>query len=279
MSTPRGYSGSGKKTRLWGMVVQKPRMKIKGTIVVLAMGMSLLTALLAGGIVLQSRDYHSAETAGVAPDQFVIDVQQETGSWDAIKPAAPSHEQQRAADSLLERLDEAGNPSSGEDAGIYPEDDPFAYLTLEEFGAVTGPNKVNGMETGVLPEDDTYTYSDLSESASVIQRLERQIDSLLSEAARDPSRTTPSLNREIERLDDQIDMLRFNAMKDTSGGSPSYHAQRAADSLQARLEGKINSMLAEAREDPTTNPSQLDRELRRLDYQIDMLRLAAMERQ
>jgi quercetin dioxygenase-like cupin family protein len=45
-----------------------------------------------------------------------------------------------------------------------------------------------------------------------------------------------------------------------------------------RLEGEISALLAEARQESTTNSSQLDRESRRLDYQIDMLRLADMQR-
>jgi hypothetical protein len=238
MATLKGPSRAEKKTRLWGMVVQKPRMKIKGTIVVLAMGMSLLTALLVGGIVLQSRDYHSAETAGVAPDQLVIDVQQETGSWDAIKPAAAP---------LTSYSEAAINESSGETlrmreklrAADREEDyqEMVRYWNrLKRDAAVGTTSKSNLQEAVILPEDDTYTYSDLSEAASVIERLERQLDSLLADAARDPSGITPSLSREIERLDTQIDIMRFNAMKDTSGGSPSYHAQRAADSLEERLE-------------------------------------------
>jgi hypothetical protein len=44
-----------------------------------------------------------------------------------------------------------------------------------------------------------------------IKHLESQIASLLADAARDPSRNTPQLNREIERLDYQIDRLRQRA--------------------------------------------------------------------
>ena len=79
-----------------------------------------------------------------------------------------------------------------------------------------------------------------------IERLESQVDGILADAAGNHSKNTPSLNREIERLDDQIDMLRFNAMKDTSGGSPSYEQQRAADSLEERLEvQRVQKMMLE----------------------------------
>jgi hypothetical protein len=44
-----------------------------------------------------------------------------------------------------------------------------------------------------------------------------------------------------------------------------------------RLQGEINALLAQAREDPSTDSLELDRDLRNLHYRIDMLRLAAME--
>jgi hypothetical protein len=53
-----------------------------------------------------------------------------------------------------------------------------------------------------------------------IKRLEQQLDAMLVEAARDPSRNTPLFNREIERLDDQIEMIRLHAIKDASVGTP-----------------------------------------------------------
>ena len=40
-----------------------------------------------------------------------------------------------------------------------------------------------------------------------------------------------------------------------------------------RLEGEISAMLAEARQDPLTDPLELDRELRQLHHQIDLLKL------
>jgi hypothetical protein len=46
-----------------------------------------------------------------------------------------------------------------------------------------------------------------------------------------------------------------------------------------RLEGEISTLLDEARQDPSTDPLELDRDLRNLDYRIGMLRLAAMEQQ
>jgi hypothetical protein len=145
---------------------------------------------------------------------------------DYTKASSPSYEQQRAADSLEERLEvqrvlqEVSTIGTAEGIHVLPEDDPYAYLTPKEFAGVTGHGKVDGMETGILPGDDAYAYSDLSEFASVIERLERQIDSMLAEAARDPSKNSPLFNREIQRLDDQIDMIRLNAMKNAPPGRP-----------------------------------------------------------
>jgi hypothetical protein len=49
-----------------------------------------------------------------------------------------------------------------------------------------------------------------------IKHLESQIASLLADAARDPSRNTPQLNRKIERLDYQIDMMGLYARRNNS---------------------------------------------------------------
>jgi hypothetical protein len=46
-----------------------------------------------------------------------------------------------------------------------------------------------------------------------------------------------------------------------------------------RLEREISAMLAEARQDPSTDPLELDRDLRNLSYRIDMLRLAVKDRE
>ena len=91
------------------------------------------------------------------------------------------------------------------EAVIFPEDDPYASMTLEEFGRAVAPKKV------------AYQQE--------IERLERRVASLLAEAARDPAKNTPQLNREIERLDAQIDMLRLNSMQETLGNGPSSRDQ------------------------------------------------------
>jgi hypothetical protein len=80
-------------------------------------------------------------------------------------------------------------------------------------------------EFDTLAEEREFNHYDL-----VIERLENQIDSKLADAALDPSRNTPQLNREIERLDYQIDMLRLNAMQNQSA------EQRAAERHQENLD-------------------------------------------
>jgi hypothetical protein len=86
-------------------------------------------------------------------------------------------------------------------------------------------------------EREEMAYDELSKNfigipspGTQITHLESRIASLLADAARDPSRNTPQLNREIERLDYQIDMLRLNAMQNQSA------EQRAAERHQENLD-------------------------------------------
>jgi hypothetical protein len=99
------------------------------------------------------------------------------------KPASPSYEEQRAADSLQERLD-------------------IQQAQKDMYNYHRGVSRPSYEEPRAAERHDV-----------AIERLERQIDRLLTDAAQDPSRNTPSLNREIERLDKEIDMLRLNAMQ------------------------------------------------------------------
>jgi rhodanese-related sulfurtransferase len=114
-------------------------------------------------------------------------------------------------------------------------------------------------------------------NSQAIERLEEQIDTLLADAARDPSRNTPSLDRQIERLDDQIDMLRLNAMRDPSVGKSSSSEQGKAlrPSSNSRaielMEEQLSMMLFNAAKagKPLSN-----REIDRLEEQIDLMRAA-----
>src|SRR5919106_1975413 len=72
-------------------------------------------------------------------------------------------------------------------------------------------------------EAEEMTYDELSKNfigipspGTKITHLESRIASLLADAARDPARNTPQLNREIERLDYEIAALRLSGMRDTS---------------------------------------------------------------
>ena len=173
-------------------------------------------------------------------------------SWlNHSKPASPSYEQQRAADSLQERLEVqrvqedmqnyhrgVSKPSYEEQraaerhqenldileealrereqaSGILPEDDPYAYLTMEGFTHQLEQDEEGG-EIGATRRSNW----DRPPLDIAIERLEGQIDRLLADAAQDPSRNTPSLNREIERLDNEIDRLRLNAMQNQSADGP-----------------------------------------------------------
>jgi hypothetical protein len=122
-------------------------------------------------------------------------------------------------------------------------------------------------------EAEERTYDELSKNfigipspGTQITYLESQIASLLADAARDPSRNTSQLNREIERLDNEIDMLRLSAMPDTSGVRPLWNLR----SIE-RLEEQISIIVQNAAQagKPLSN-----QEIERLYAQTD-LRLAA----
>jgi hypothetical protein len=59
-----------------------------------------------------------------------------------------------------------------------------------------------------------------------ITHLESQIAILLADAARDPSRNTPQLNREIDRLEEQIDIMQAAEAQDRSRHSLSSGEQK-----------------------------------------------------
>ena len=129
----------------------------------------------------------------------------------------PSYEEQRAAERHQENLDILEEVLRGREqaSGILPEDDPYAYLTMEGFTHQLEQDEEGG-EIGATRRSNW----DRPPLDIAIERLEGQIDRLLADAAQDPSRNTPSLNREIERLDYQIDMLRLNAMQNQSADGP-----------------------------------------------------------
>src|ERR687896_2433929 len=119
-------------------------------------------------------------------------------------------------------------------------------------------------------EAEEMTYDELSKNfigipspGTQITHLENQIASLLADAARDPSRNTPQLSREIERLDNQIDMLRLSAMPDTSRVRPLWNLR----SIE-RLEEQISIIVQNAAQagKPLSN-----KEIERLYAQIDLM--------
>ena len=164
------------------------------------------------------------------------------------------------------RQDEAANPSSS--SRITEASQASAYWVQRD-------------------EAEEMTYDELSKNfigipspGTKITHLESQIASLLADAARDPSRNTPQLNREIERLDDQIDMLRLNAMRDPSMGKSSSSEQGKALRLSSNsravelMEEQLSIMLFNAAKagKPLSN-----REIDRLEEQIDIMQAAEVQ--
>jgi hypothetical protein len=195
--------------------------------------------------------------------------------------------------------DEKSGPSSVSPAAevvIYPEDDPYANMTLDEFDRAVGT-------------ENAPSYNQLRGTESIQERLEVQ---QVLESMRNPGGSEfnvyrvdpislqdvteffgedvvaalgydvlvvrlnhyqadgPLTSRDMEHLDQDVDILLEAAANQSSGARAAYHREIG------RLKEKISSMLAEASQNPSTNMSQLNREIERLDNQIDMLRLAAM---
>jgi hypothetical protein len=144
---------------------------------------------------------------------------------------------------------QAGSPSSIEKMEVAPK--------FTDLDAVDNYLSVDDLRNYVYPEEPDQARADnpSSNENPKITHLESQIASLLADAAREPSRNTPQLNREIERLDYQIDMLRLNAMRDPSVGKSSSQEQgkavRPLWNLRAieRLYAQIDRMLAAEAQD------------------------------
>jgi hypothetical protein len=177
---------------------------------------------------------------------------------------------------------EVGNPASvgpAAEVGIYPEDDPYAYLTLEEFDRAVAPKNApnynqlipNGSKFNANKADPKL-HQDVTESfgQDVVAALGYEVlTARLNQYQADGGLTS----RDMERLDQEIDMLLVAAANKSS-------AARAAFNREVeRLEEKISSLLAEASRNPSTNVSQLNREIDRLDDQINTLQLAAKQKQ
>jgi hypothetical protein len=184
---------------------------------------------------------------------------------------------------------QAGGPSSIEKMEVVPKftdlDAVDNYLSVDDLRKYVYPEESGQARDDVASpssywvqrdEAEERTYDELSKNFigipspdTTIKHLESQIASLLADAARDPSRNTPQLNREIERLDHAIDTIRLSAMPDTSGVRPLWNLR----SIE-RLEEQISIIVQNAAQagKPLSN-----QEIERLYAQID-LRLAAEAR-
>src|SRR5918992_1290296 len=135
---------------------------------------------------------------------------------------------------------QAGSPSSIEKMEVAPKftdlDAVDNYLSVDDLRKYVYPEEAGqARDEAASPssywvqrdEAEEMTYDELSKNfigipspGTKITHLESQIASLLADAARDPSRNTPQLNREIERLDNKIDVLRLNAMHNQPAARP-----------------------------------------------------------
>jgi hypothetical protein len=186
---------------------------------------------------------------------------------------------------------QAGSPSSIEKMEVAPKftdlDAVDNYLSVDDLRKYVYPEEPGqARDDAASPssywvqrdEAEEMTYDELSKNfigipspGTKITHLESRIASLLADAARDPARNTPQLNREIERLDYEIDALRLSAMRDTSGVRPLWNLR----SIE-RLEEQISIIVLNRAQagKPLSN-----KEIERLYAQIDrMLAAEAQDR-
>ena len=176
--------------------------------------------------------------------------------------SSPSPSEKTIADSRFTDIDAVDNYLSLDDLRkyVYPEEpgqarddaaSPSSYWVQRDAAEEMAYDELSKNFIGI-PSPGTQ-----------ITHLESQIASLLADAARDPSRNTPQLSREIERLDNQIDMLRLSAMPDTSRVRPLWNLR----SIE-RLEEQISIIVQNAAQagKPLSN-----KEIERLYAQIDLM--------
>jgi hypothetical protein len=156
------------------------------------------------------------------------------------------------------------SPSStgtAQEIQVLPEDDPYAYLTREEFDQVLTDKNARHLEQ--------QRVSDSIEERLEVQRVQK---GMLEHAITAP---TIEQQRAADSLEERLEVQRLlqeefaHQMKKVNDGN----------SLIERLERQIDNLLAEAARNPSRNTPQLNREIERLDNEIDMLRLNAMQNQ
>jgi hypothetical protein len=109
---------------------------------------------------------------------------------------------------------ESSRPSSIEKMEVAPK--------FTDLDAVDNYLSADDLRDYVYPEEPAQVRADNPPSIekSNIERLERQIDRLLAEADRDPSKNTQFLDQEIQRLEDTIEIIRLSARQNSSVGGP-----------------------------------------------------------
>jgi hypothetical protein len=170
-----------------------------------------------------------------------------------------------------------------------PEDEPVSNPSVGKVEAVPTSNDTDILSTFRMDESSGATHrlreelraadreEDFQEMVRYWNRLKR--DAEAAAPATSPAGSVASEYRFMDLEDEplSVEFLRtyvYPEERPSSSETPAAFQQEIE-----RLEGEISALLAEARQDPSTDPLELDRDLRNLHYQLDMLRLAAMEQQ
>jgi hypothetical protein len=127
--------------------------------------------------------------------------------------------------------------------------------------------------------DSEYRFMDLEDEPLSVEFLRTYVYPEEAAQVKAPTKSVDSEYRFMDLEDEplSVEFLRtyvYPEERPSRSEASSSHKQGIE-----RLEGEMSILLDEARQDPSTDPLELDRDLRNLDYRIGMLRLAAMEQQ
>jgi hypothetical protein len=151
------------------------------------------------------------------------------------------------------------------------EDEP---LSVEFLRTYVYPEEAGQVEAPAKNIDTEYRFMDLEDEPLSVEFLRTYV--YPEEAARVKA-PTKNVNTEYRFMDLEDEPLSVEFLRTYvyTEEQPSRSPAAQTDHQQEieRLEGEISAMLAEARQDPLTDPLELDRELRQLHHQIDLLKL------
>jgi quercetin dioxygenase-like cupin family protein len=293
MATQGGHSGSGKKTRLWGILPKRFGAALSASregaarrsrrirpISMLIATLAMLAAILGvTGLVAPPGNVQATPGTGVSSENLGCAT---LGPFRIVPVTESDPFSGDTIDVTMHKvtMDVGGNAGwhihPGPTFGIITQGE-VEFTRLTKGGCV---EQVFGPREGfVEPANEVHIARNVGEELLVIYLTRLNIpvggettDSSPEEpdcnlASGSQSGSPSSANRgdvtakttklELDSLDEEQDFNRY-------------------DSVVERLEQKITSLLAEATENPTANMPRLSREIGRLDDQIDMLRLAAM---